>query len=74
MHGLEAVARIGQRAADDHAHGVIEIGFFQFVFDRDGRDRTAAFGGRAALRCRNVSLKNQVLGSARNGRENAGDF
>jgi len=27
MHGLEAVARIGQRARHDHAHGVIEIGF-----------------------------------------------
>ena len=33
MHGLEAVADIGQRAADDHAHGVIEVGLLHFRFD-----------------------------------------
>jgi FMN phosphatase YigB (HAD superfamily) len=26
MHRLQAVAHVGQRAADDHAHGVVEIG------------------------------------------------
>ena len=36
MHGLQAVADIGQRAADDHAHGVIEIRPPHLVFDVDG--------------------------------------
>ena len=33
VHGLEAVADIGQGAADDHAHGVIEVGLLHFRFD-----------------------------------------
>ena len=45
MHGLQTVARIRQRAAHDHAHGVIEIGFFQLVLDRDRRDWRPCFGG-----------------------------
>ena len=28
VHGLQAVARIGQRTRHDHAHGVIEVGLF----------------------------------------------
>ena len=38
MHRLQAVANVGQRAADDHAHRVIEIAAFHFVEDRDGLD------------------------------------
>ena len=38
MHRLQAVADIGQRAADDHAHGVIEIRPLHLVFDVDGND------------------------------------
>ena len=34
MHRLEAVARIGQRARHDHAHGVIEVGALHLL--RDG--------------------------------------
>jgi hypothetical protein len=26
VHGLEAVAHVGQRTTDDHAHGVVEVG------------------------------------------------
>jgi len=36
MHRLEPVARIGQRARHDHAHGVIEVGAFHLVEDGDG--------------------------------------
>ena len=32
VHGLQAVAHIGQRAPNNHGHGVIQIGFFHFVF------------------------------------------
>ena len=32
---LQAVANIGQRPADDHAHGVIEVGRAHLVFDGD---------------------------------------
>ena len=42
MHGLEAVARIGQRALHDHAHRIVEVGTLQFIFDRDGRGRRTA--------------------------------
>ena len=36
MHRLQTVADVGQRAADDHAHGVIEIRPPHLVFDIDG--------------------------------------
>ena len=36
MDRLQAVAHIGQGAADDHAHGVIEIRAAHLVFDVDG--------------------------------------
>ena len=36
MDRLEAVARIGQRARHDHAHGVIEVGAFHLVEDGYG--------------------------------------
>ncbi len=36
MHGLEAVAHIRQRAAHDHAHGVIKIGPLHLLRDGDG--------------------------------------
>ncbi len=38
MHGLQAVAHVRQRAADDHAHRVIEIAALHLVEDRDGLD------------------------------------
>ena len=36
MHGLQAVARIRQRPAHDHAHRVIEIGTAHFLDDGNG--------------------------------------
>ena len=36
VHRLQAVARIGQRARHDHAHGVIEVGAFHLVENGDG--------------------------------------
>ena len=38
MHGLEAVAGVGQSAAHDHAHGVIEIGALHLVDDGNQLD------------------------------------
>ena len=35
LHRLQAVAHIGQRARDDHAHGVVEIRLPHFRFDID---------------------------------------
>ena len=46
MHGLEAVANVGQGAAHDHAHRVIEIAAFHFVEDRDGLDVGRPAGSR----------------------------
>ena len=36
MHRLEAVAHVGQRAADDHAHRVIEVRALHLVLDGYG--------------------------------------
>ena len=49
MHRLQSVARVGESATDDHAHGVIEVRALQLGFDGDGRDGAAVFGpfGRA---------------------------
>ena len=38
VHRLETVTRIRQGPADDHAHGVIEIGLAHFLDDRDRFD------------------------------------
>ena len=37
VDGLQAVAHVGQRAADDYAHGVIEVRLLHFRFDIDRR-------------------------------------
>ena len=37
VHRLQAVARIRQRAAHDHAHGVIEVAAPHFLFETDGQ-------------------------------------
>jgi len=36
MHGLESVADIGESAADDDRHGVVEIRLLHLVFNVDG--------------------------------------
>src|SRR5690606_5797471 len=38
VYRLEAVTHIRQRAAHDNAHGIVEIGLFEFVFDVDRED------------------------------------
>ena len=38
MHRLQPVAHVGQCAAHDHAHGVIEVGAAHLLLDRHGRD------------------------------------
>ena len=37
LHRLESVAHVGQRARDDHAHGIVEIRLAHFYFDIDGK-------------------------------------
>ncbi len=44
VHRLQPVARIGQRPAHDHAHGVVEIGALHLRLDGDGGDVSAAVG------------------------------
>ena len=44
MHRLQAVADVGQGAADDHAHRVIEVAALHFVEDRDRLDVGRALG------------------------------
>ena len=39
MHGLESVANVGKRAADDDRHRVVEIRRAHLVFDVDGHTR-----------------------------------
>ena len=47
MDGLEAVADVGQRAADDDRHRVVEIRPAHLVFDIDGNHvGGAGTGGR----------------------------
>ena len=46
MHRLEAVAHVGQRAADDHAHRVVEVGAFHLLLDGDGGRQGRAAVGR----------------------------
>src|SRR4051812_21545694 len=38
MHGLEAVAHVGERTRHDHAHRVIEVRALHLVRDRHGPD------------------------------------
>ena len=51
MHGLEAVANVGQSASDDDRHGVVEIRTAHLVFNIDGDDAGGAgpVGGGAVL-------------------------
>ena len=51
MHRLEPVARVGQSARHDYAHGVIEVALLHFLRDRDGANI-----GRAAIGRREVVL------------------
>src|SRR6185312_4714846 len=45
-HRLQAVAHVRQRAADDHAHRVIEVRSLHLLDDGDGRDVAVAASWR----------------------------
>ena len=49
VHRLQAVARVGQRAADDHAHRVIEVRAPHLLFEADGQGFLGE-GGHAGCR------------------------
>ena len=52
VDGLEAVADVRQRAADDDAHGVVEVRALQLVLDGDGPDAPVRPSvGHARLLC-----------------------
>ena len=42
VNRLQAVAHVGNGAGDDHAHGVVEIGFTHLRLDSDGQNRLSA--------------------------------
>ena len=48
VYGLESVADIGQGAADDDRHGIVEIRLLHLVFNVDGLDVECAGTGGAA--------------------------
>ena len=49
MHRLQAVAHVGKRAADDHAHRVIDVGPAHLVGDGDRLDVAVAAARRVLL-------------------------
>ena len=57
VHGLQPVAHVGQRARDDHAHGVIEIAALHLLGDGDRPDVA-----RAAIRWRTAARSLVVVG------------
>ena len=63
VHGFQAVANVGQSAAHDHAHRVIEIAAFHFIEDRDGFDISRS-AGRGPL-VNNVRQWEEVLDANR---------
>jgi hypothetical protein len=44
VHRLEPIADIGQSAADDDAHRIIQIGFAHLVFEIDGQNFACDLG------------------------------
>src|SRR5690606_35898339 len=66
MHGLQSVAHVRQRTADDHAHRVIEIGLPHLVFEIDRQYLLRPFSH--SYRSNNIALI-----SAGTGRESARD-
>ena len=48
VHGLQPVAYVGQRAADDHRHRIVEIRPPHLLFDIDGLNVRGA-GNAAAI-------------------------
>ena len=48
VDGFQAIADVGERAADDHRHGIVEIRPLHLLFNVDGLNvqRTWAFAAR----------------------------
>jgi len=44
MDGLQTITNVGQRAPDDHAHGIVEVGLPHLVFEADGQYFTCDIG------------------------------
>jgi len=44
MDWLESVSHVGQRARDDHTHGIIEERFPDFFVDQSGKDSLSVVG------------------------------
>jgi hypothetical protein len=42
VHGLQAIANVGERAPDDHRHGVVEVGGAHLLLERARFDVAAA--------------------------------
>ena len=61
VNGLEAVAHIGQRAADDYAHRIIEVAGLHLLDDGDGNDIAVARRRRAVVVDRRLSGQEAVL-------------
>ena len=64
MRRLEAVADVGQRAPDDHAHRVIEVRAPHLVFDVDG---DSLFGGHSGISASGVRRRVSPAQSPRRG-------
>ena len=58
VHRLQAVAHVGQRAPDDHAHRVIEVRPAHLLFEVDGEDFARDFG-HAGRRQRRANLSGE---------------
>ena len=69
VHRLEPVAHVGQRPADDYAHGVIQVGRPHLAFDGDRRD--VPTGGRGRDRCQR-ELLSAINSIGRKGRGRSG--
>ena len=64
MHRLQAVTRIRQRTADDHAHGVIEIGRAHLVLDGDAANTVRGAVRRRRTACGRLAAAAAVGGVA----------
>src|SRR3954463_1206211 len=61
MHGLEAVADIGQRAPDDDRHGVIEIAAPHLLFNVDGHNVGCTWATRTTIARRRSQRELRVV-------------
>src|SRR5271155_6220746 len=63
MDGFQAVAHVGERAPDDYAHGVIEIGFAHLRFDINRRyDGEVLFVSHDSLRVWKLEIRKGKMG------------